>query len=526
MFSISRAVSAWIARRSFVLIEDTYNDRTTNETNKALTFDKLVTYTGQGHLPGDPSTPVDVAVQLITKEGMRSLNAYLTTSPVESELVYLMRSDRARAPSNPLSLFSVLTYDVWILLLSELVLFAAMLMLFRARNDADSAQSKPKHHVANRKRTSLRDSLFDLVSLLFGEMDGDRVPKDSSSLLIILTFKTLLYGTPLLIGAMLTAQYFDNGVKIVKTQELCNANSLVKIDSRLCVPAGTSFETHIQQFAANCLDHQRYDQAERSEDCLQGVLNGTSPSRSAILSEKGRASSNTVSTGTWNVTPYDSKFADYELNANGKCSKLVKVGVPVTPQESTWAVSQHKVALGQVLSNAILLAKENGSFDAIVKEHIYENTCKRQESQVSCRDLFGLYILLGGGLGFAMSLKCWRCCQKKSRPSAAGGSHSSAAPGTSTAPPASGTSSGDSLLLQARVHAAAEEAVIRERMATAVRADKDFQLVLYSDFRRLNAGEADDYTVPWNFNSVSRSPRARRHSNSQDLALGGSSQDT
>jgi hypothetical protein len=231
------------------------------------TFDDVVDGVGSG---SNGLGDIDVAVQLITALGKRSIGAHLTASPVDSGLVYLMQKDRRRQ-HKPFDLFKFFSPGLWGTVFGILLFMVLLLVLFRWRAK-QGLGCPPLKWVGE----AARDSLYDLVCLLFGHLVREELPTDWASRVVFAVFKMFAYSVPLFIGALLAADFVvDNSLLIPDTESLCKSvNSPVQLGD-LAVAMNTSMKTHIDTYAGDCLEEPaQYKVCKDSAECLRMVMDG------------------------------------------------------------------------------------------------------------------------------------------------------------------------------------------------------------------------------------------------------------
>jgi hypothetical protein len=273
---LHRVVRDWAARvdREFVHIPSNQ------------TFDAIVDGVGGvGQVVGDSgdSEQVDVAVQLFTALAKRALAAYITTSPVDSSMVFVMRKKHAPRPARPpFYLFEFFDAGVWVSLLLILFAIAGVLVFLGLGTERDfRKQHEASKFVGIKLAKSFRDALYDLSCLLVGQLLKPDVPKDWASRVVYAMFKMFALGIPLLIGALLAARFIVEPLTVGDKQSLCAKGSRVKIEN-LCVARGSSFEEYMRAYVKdesnNCEQNAHgaplYVLASSSQACLAAVLNG------------------------------------------------------------------------------------------------------------------------------------------------------------------------------------------------------------------------------------------------------------
>lgn len=329
------------------------------------TFDRMVARVG------DSKSQDDVAVQLITPTCKRSLAAFLTASPVDSNLVYIMRADRDGLPF-PWAIYDVFALPKWSVVLGIMFGFSQVLVLI------DFSNEEPARVDAIRRRSRhiwrFWDHLYNLRCLLLGHSNGT-VPDDTPRRLIVIIFKAFAFGLGALYTALLVTILNPVNPRFT-TAALCSGSAPVPID-RLAIAAETSIASYISDFLAdprnNCGD----------KECIKS----TSSAECVQIVEDGRV----------DATLDDSQITDFQL-ATSKCDKLEVRGETGNSQGTTWVLPQRpesqEIVFG--LSNAILLARMDGTFNTLTGSYTRRGTCNpRDTEQVRPLQLIELFISLG-----------------------------------------------------------------------------------------------------------------------------------
>lgn len=122
-----------------------------------------------------------------------------------------------------------------------------------------------------------------------------------------------------------------------------------------------------------------------------------------------------VRDGTAFVTVEEESNADWLLS-HGWCSDFLKVGHTGSPTASTWVLplDPYYIDLAQTLSNAILLARDDGSFDRITKAAIDKGGCKKEElERVGINNVKGFLIVMAGSYLFALVIQVAKWCRNR-----------------------------------------------------------------------------------------------------------------
>lgn len=376
----------------------------------------------------DAARLVDVAVQSFTATGVRSLAARQTASPIDTELVFVRR--RTPFLENLQSVYQTFHWKLWGLLFLVLLFLAAnlafidyMRVFWPARRQVDPETGFMTLKtlcetlwaiVATDKARIGRlcwDQVFNLGSLLFGQLPI-RPSDDAPSRIMYILFQAFAFGLAAFYTALLVNQFqAKEDDSQVSMKKFCNGQ---QSDGRslkdVHAAKGTSFQAYVRNYL-----RANDDICSNVGDDVKKLFDDSIPGGGGNLCDDPDTCLNLVADGKVYATLTDDLKSNWFLS-NGLCNKLEVVGRTGSPTASTWILplDANYSSLAESLSNAILLARDDGSFERIVKATIDQDGCKIEDLRiVYVRNMIGFFIPMAVMSVFALLLLLYKSCRSR-----------------------------------------------------------------------------------------------------------------
>lgn len=391
------------------------------------TYDTVVAYVGGQDVNSSNSGLIDVAIQAFTATGIRSLTARQTASPLDSVLVYI----RKKAPflRDLESVFQAFILSLWVLLFATLFFLAdnlAFIDMMRELWPQRRRQVNPtagpmsflsivqtfQKIIQNDKRKVGRmfwNQVFNLGSLLFGQLPI-RPSDDAPSRVLYILFKAFAFGLAAFYTALLVNQFQAKPEHtLLSMEKFCKVSQAEGVSlENVFVPRGTSQQAFI-------LNYFR-ENAKLCPNIGKEVINlfdNTVPEGGANLCQDHAHCLELVKAGDAYATLRDDAEANWRLS-HGSCNLLEIVGITKSPAATTWILplDESYSALAQTLSNAILLARDDGSFDRISREAIDKDGCLPDDlNKVSIKNVSGFLVPMAAMYVMAWFIQLFKCAR-------------------------------------------------------------------------------------------------------------------